>query len=188
MSQTVLAAIRWKLPRWPFQKCIAEELDQIQVHMTRIISKIHRLPYESVEQFCIRRNHVCRQVCSEIGQWSVVWAKCIVAWHLHVTRSGLYASLLNSVFRIRDDNWLQHRRSHFVPSNGDISTRRSIRAGNLGTRLYVGYVQTRWETGPFLARQVLENSGNSIRGPPLTIGTRIRRAASFLQQFFVRPP
>ena len=92
------------------------------------------------EQFCIRHNHVCRQVCSEIGQWSVVWAKCTVAWHLHVTRSGLYASLLNSVFRIRDDNWLQHRRSHFVPSNGDISTRRSIRAGNLGTRVYVGYV------------------------------------------------
>ena len=75
-----------------------------------------------------------------------------------------------------------------MPSNGDISTRRSIRAGNLGTRVYAGYVQTPWETWLFLARQVLENSGNSIRGPPLTTGTRIKRAASFFAAVFVRPP
>ena len=102
-----------------------------------------------------------------------------------MVRSRKHGSINSGLLEYHNNEWLLHKRSQWVASRGDNSSRVSALAGRTGTRLNLGHPQPRWEEGVALAREVLVTSDKSIKGGlSLGIGTRIRNAVSTLHELF----
>ena len=89
----------------------------------------------------------------------------------------------------RDNRWLAEQRRRFLPANGSASSRISLFSGRTGTRLNIGQPQPRWAAGVDLALAVLGGRADSHSSShALSIGSRIREAASIVAQFFAGSP
>ena len=163
------------------QTQVAVELDRIQTHMLGILSKIPRLQGELLQDWLIRRARISKKLAAKIGWWSSVWAKRVINWHEHVLRSTKH--IHSGILNYQEQNWLIARRLFWCTQNGSTSSRLSPFGGRTDTRICAGRPQQRWEQGVALARQLVEldpAQNSRIRG----VGTRIREAKRFLNQFF----
>ena len=186
LMRSVYSAINWKLARWPYQKSIAEELDGVQVHMVSILQRLPRLEGEDGVSWSRRSLRLARNSCSTIGLWSEAWARRAIDWHDHIMRRP---SILKDLFMCQNSDWLQARRSLFVPSHGSGSGHYSIHSGRTDTRLFPGQPPPRWESGIKLARSFLDTRSMGVRGNnALSLGNRIRQAAIRIRELFNRPP
>ena len=90
-----------------------------------------------------------------------------------------------SCINYHNSDWLLHKRSEWVVSNGSNSSRNSVWAGRTGTILSIGWPQPRWEEVVALVRSVLPSRDAALRGNrPLGIVSRIKNAMSTLPEFF----
>ena len=175
-SRTVLASFSWQIGRWPYQKTIAVEMDALQNRMVAIIQRLPRHSEDSIESWWRRRCRQARLTCARIGNWSILWAKRVLAWHKHVQREESRGTINSMLLEFHNDEWLWHRRAAFVPENGSQSTRLSVIAGRTGTRASSGPRQPRWEQGVSLAKQVLQTRETHARNTnPLSIANRFLR-------------
>ena len=78
--------------------------------------------------------------------------------------------------------WLLIQQSAWGAENGSHG-RVTALAGRMRTRLNISRPQQRWETGVALARQTVSERTRTRNGDqPLSIGSRIRNAVSFLNE------
>ena len=185
LLRTVFCTVSWKFSRWPFQKSVAVEMDNMQSHMVSIFIGIPRGDSEDWVSFVRRRRRLARNLCSRIGTWSEAWARRVISWHEHVMRGSW---VLSDLIQWKNSEWLEEQRARFVSSNS-LSSRNSLRAGRTGTRCNNGRPQPRWEEGVALARSFLESRPHALIGDnALSVGTRIRQALELMSEFFNRPP
>jgi len=185
LCRSVYATFAWKFGRWPYQKSIAVEMDQMQSKMVSVLIHLPFGPLETVEGYCRRKNKLAAQLCAKIGRWSLLWAAKVVDWHAHVTRSEQYGSMTAKLVKYHDAQWLFHKRACWVAEHASSSSRVTAVAGRTGTRLNIGQPQTRWEEGLALARSVMQSRESTLIGnKSLSIGSRIRNAMKETHSFF----
>jgi hypothetical protein len=177
LDRSVLSKANWKLARWPFQKTIAIEFDATQAAMTRKLLLCARKDGEDADSYDRRRKREARNFCARRGTWSRLWAKRVISWEAHFSRSGSrhvgYPHPCLCIYKFHDSEWLLHQRSEFVNS------RCSLTAGRTGTRLNVGRPQVRWEDGFNTARILLDSRVASVQGNNmLSISTIFRETFS----------
>ena len=63
MSRTVLAGVSCLFCRWPMQKSVSVELDQMQSKVMGILAKVPRLPHEHSEDRFKKRQNLVNIVC-----------------------------------------------------------------------------------------------------------------------------
>ena len=131
LQRTVIASFLWKVSRWPFQKSVAIEMDNMQSHMVSIFIGIPRGDSEDWVSFVRRRRRLARNLCSRIGTWSEAWARRVISWHEHVMRGSW---VLSDLVQWKNLEWLEEQRARFVSSNS-LTSRNTLRAGRTGTRL-----------------------------------------------------
>ena len=187
LSRTVLSAITWLFGRWPLQKSVSAELDQLQSRFLGILSKCRRDAHESLESWFKKRQRVGRALAGKIGFWSDVWRKRVLDWEAHICRSDGRNHVHCKMRKWHDLDWLQDKRLQFVAANGVSWGRNTPLAGRLGTRKASGQPQPRWGEGVALAHELStvrtqsaphNSSGSSF----LSVGSRIREARSFLSR------
>ena len=169
--------------RWPFQKKVAVEVDQLQVHMIAIISGIRRLSGETSTEWYKRRGRAAKTVAGRIGFGSEIWANRVIKWNDHVARcpKNYHSGLLN----YKNEPWLIARRLLNVPRISIGTAGNTPEAGRTGTRIWSGRPQPRWDAGVRLAKQLINTRSRSLRGSqPLGVGSRIREAKKYLTEFF----
>ena len=183
LARCVWDAVGWKVARWPFQKSIATDMDQLQCKMISVLSQISRLPGESPNTWWRRRARISRSLAAKVGFWSVAWAEKLRSWKFHVDRSEGYCPVFVQLLRCRDSSWLQRMRAEWVGALGSAQSRNSVLAGRTGSRLNIGQPQPRWEESLALAEQFLVTRDESMRrGEPLGVGSRIVEAVRALQE------
>ena len=159
-------------------------MDKLQCRMVSVLMRIPREAYEPFEVWCRRRGRAARAVCSRIGLWSTSWAKRVVSWHDHVVRSECRDAINSKILKYHDNEWLLHKRSQWIATNGINSNCITAFAGRTGTRLNSGHPQPRWEEGVALARWVVQSvdtaptRGGSSRG----LGSRIPSTISAFRE------
>ena len=182
LLRCVWSSFAWNLPRWPYQKTIAVEMDSLQAKMIATIINFSKKPCLSLHEWWCQRHRLARQVAARLGLWSIAWAKRICDWRDHVGRSGGYAPIMHGLLDLRGRDWLLARRAAWVPSEGSGDSRLSLRAGRTGTRAQGGRPQPRWDEGSQLAEVVLKSRDESNRGgAKLSISTRIVEAAKHIR-------
>ena len=127
--------VSWLFCRWPYQKGVATQLDQIQIRMMSMSAQIHGNEGEPLEDFWKRKKTAGRKLAGDIGFWSEIWRKRVLEWDAHVERS-IDRGHINAMLRQwHDSTWLQARRLEWVYSSGG---RNTPFAGRLGTRAFGG--------------------------------------------------
>ena len=98
------------------------------------------------------------------------------------------SGVMKDLLLIRNSDWLQARRSRFVPQSDSATDRNSLLAGRTGTRANGGKPQQRWDAGISLARSFLRSrSGSLCSNNALSVSTRIRNAVSEVIISFLMP-
>ena len=187
LSRTVLSAITWLFGRWPLQKSVSAELDQLQSRFLGILSKCRRDTHESLDSWFKKRQRVGRALAGKIGFWSDVWRKRVLDWEAHICRSDGRNHVHCKMRKWHDLDWLQDKRLQFVAANGVSWGRNTPLAGRLGTRKASGQPQPRWGEGVALAHELsnvrtVSAPHNSSGSSFLSVGSRIREARSFLSR------
>ena len=183
LLRCVLAAFSYKLPRWPYQKTIAVDMDACQAKMIATILRVPRRADQSLHDWWCARHCLAREVASRIGLWSLARAKRTVSFKQHISRSEGYCPLLHQLVEHRGSDWLATRRSSWVPAAGSGDSRLSLRAGRTGIRIEGGRPQPTWDEGPRLASAVIASRDSNTRGTAkLSISTRIAEAAAYIRE------
>ena len=126
LCRSVYSRFAWKFGRWPYQKSIAIEMDQMQSKMVSVLLNLPKSPLEDIEGYCRRRSRVARKVSAEIGLWSLMWAEKVINWHEHVLRGAkhssrsdgeAYLSMNANLIHFHDAKWLFHKRSQWTAQN-----------------------------------------------------------------------
>ena len=172
---------------WPFQKDVAAAMDRVMVNMVAMIIPVPKADGECWVGWLRRKRGLARGVCSDIGFWSLEWAKQVVSWNTHLKhKKGVFGALLE----FRGDVWLRNRRRNFVSASGISAGRCSEIAGRTGCRLNIGGPTPRWDASVKYAQATIDSqSADQIRNSALSENSRIRRAISAVSQFFSgRPP
>ena len=176
LYKTVVATVTWKMSRWPFQKAIAQEVDNLQTQMIAMILPCVPMLHESPDHFFRRRRRNALNLANHVGLWSLLWAKRVVDWDSHIRRGLERSHFCALIVVYHDAAWLQEQRSNFVNAN-----RNSIFAGRTSTRLNLGRPQTRWADGVMLAAHIFGTRSTNLRGQnATTVSTRIREALTFI--------
>ena len=131
-----------------------------------------------------KKRRIARDVCGRIRLWSVSWANRQTDWHDHIMR---HPGIMKNLLLLRNVDWLRTQRSAFAPSFISESSRNSIEAGRIGTRLNVGGPQPPWEEGVALVKSLLDSRSVAQSGHALSVGSRIREAAAALARLFHDP-
>ena len=148
MSRAVLPQLNFRCSRWPPQKQVRLEVDQLQQKMTASLVRLPRLIGEDAEAYVRRRGREARRINTEQGMWSNHWFSRCLRWDAHLARPRNFNSWPAQLRDYRGKQWLMDRRASFVSSDSSSS----ILAGRTGTRAARGKVHTRWHDGVDLAR------------------------------------
>ena len=175
LYRTVTSAVTWRMSAWPFQKTVAQELDNLQCKMLcKILPCVPRAS-ETLDSFDRRRKRNARNVAGKIGLWSMLWASRSLAWHKHLTRGASY-HFCYDLLNYHDQAWLREQRTPYVTCS-----RNSATAGRTSTRQNIGRPQVRWSDGVELATHIFETRNVSAQGSnAVTVSTRTREALTFL--------
>jgi len=152
MSRAVLPQLSFRCSRWPPQRQIASELDNLQQKMTASLLRLPPAPGEEAEDYVRRRGRAARKICTEQGMWSNHWFGRATRWDEHLARPRNWKSWPARLREYRGRQWLIERRAHFAPSVASRSSTASVFAGRTGTRSFRGKVHTRWHDGIDFAR------------------------------------
>ena len=121
MSHACNLALLHRCSRWPPQPTIAAELDRVQSKMVAVLLQVGRLPGESADVFCRRRNRRAGEACAKIGKWSLQWFERAKAWNAHIARGHNPYSWPSLLKPFHDVDWLEEQR--FLSSRQGTSTR-----------------------------------------------------------------
>ena len=149
ISRAVAPQIDFRCSRWPPQKNIAHELDNLQQKMVSIALREPKLPEEDVINYVRRRGRIARKFCSEQGFWSQRRFKRVIRLISRATNNQSWPARL---YKYHDKGWLIERRASFIVATSSAS---SILAGRTGTRAFQGCVHTRWHDGVEFASSCL---------------------------------
>ena len=145
LQRTVLAVVAFRFSRWPPQKQIAHELDQLQATMICYVLGVRPNISEDPAAFCRRRMRLAHAKAKETGRWSDLWCRRFLEWDAHLCRHHEHPAY--RIRETRDAAWLRERRTRFA----HISTRHSqhwgMLAGRTMTTASAGHVAPRWEDG-----------------------------------------
>ena len=104
-----------------------------------------------------KRQSIGRSLAGQIGLWSSNWVNRFINWNEHIARSAQYNNVLAELRSWHDPKYLMPLRLRFVPEglglNG-LGSRNRPDAGRLGSRVFGGTPQPRWETGVKLAYEL----------------------------------
>ena len=75
LSRTVLSGMAWLFCRWPYQKAMSVEMDNLQGRMMSVLAKVPRESHESVEIWFKKRQKVGAELARKVGLWSSIWCK-----------------------------------------------------------------------------------------------------------------
>ena len=141
---------------------------------------------ESIDHYCRRRLRQARNVCQQVGFWSLLWGERVIKWEEHLKRGERYTHLCARLMSFHGTQWLMEQRSAFVPtdSRNMNGSRNSLFSGRTGTRMNIGRPQPRWQDGCSIARDAKKARAQSIKGKNArTIGTIIREALETARAF-----
>ncbi len=110
VTRAVQPQFEWKCSRWPYQKTIAIELENLQCQMIARCVKFERLPTETLDQYDRRRKRESRNIVCKHGSWAIRWAERVVNWHNHVLRAEARGFILPQLWRWHDRQWLMQQR------------------------------------------------------------------------------
>ena len=152
MSRAVLPQLSFRCSRWPPQRQIRLELDQLQQKMVASLIRLPRDAGEEAADYVRRRGRSARKICIEQGMWSHHWFSRSVLWDDHLARPRNFNSWPAQLREYRGKQWLMDRRASFAPSVASSDSTVSILAGRTGTRSVRGKVHVRWHDGIDFAR------------------------------------
>ena len=135
----------FRVSRWPPQKVIAQELDQMQAAMIASILRRRPLPGEGLAIFFRRRMRDAHVIARSQGTRSSKWFRRFEKWNEHLDRHPEHAS--SHVMATRASPWLQARRAVFAASSSIRTNSWTSLAGRTDTRNHRGFVAQRWESG-----------------------------------------
>ena len=147
MSRAVLPQLSFRCSRWPPQRQVKIELDQLQQKMVASIVRLPQIPGEEAKNYVRRRGRAARKTCAEQGMWSRHWFGRAVRWDEHLARPRNFNSWSAQLRDYRGKEWLMDRRASFAPSVASRGSSVSIYAGRIGTRSVRGKVHVRWHDG-----------------------------------------
>ena len=133
MQRAVRPRLDFRCSRWPPQRQIAAEADNLQQKMLSCMLRLPRLDGETPEAYVRRRGRIARRHCHQQGSWSARWFKRAVAWDHHLGRPRNSDTWSAKLRDFRGKAWLQERRALF--------------GGRTATRAIHGKVQMRWHDG-----------------------------------------
>ena len=149
LSKAVLPQLEFRCSRWPPQKTVARELDDMQRKMYATIARIPRHPAEATDQYVRRRGREAATACRLAGTWSSRWFKRACKWNEHLERPRNSVNWSAKLLHYHDRAWFIQKRASLLPSNPRIG---SCLAGRTDTRADRGGVCRRWHDGIAFAR------------------------------------
>ena len=152
MGRAVLPQLKCRCSRWPPQRQVACEIDDLQQKMTASLMRLPRTPGEEAPEYVRRRGRLARKICSENGMWSHKWLQRAVRWDNHLARPQNFHSWPARLREHRGKQWLMDRCASFVPVGASQSSSHSMLAGRTGTRAFRKYVHIRWHDSIDFAR------------------------------------
>ena len=153
-ARCVKSVLNYRWSRWPPAPTSANNLRALQRKMVACIVKSPWVEGDSPESCARRKGRLVTNIISRTGCWVNAWIARWSAWNSHPGRHPEMPA--SKLLKYRDANWLQKRRSAFVPVNARSWKSWSNFAGRTDTRACSGVVHTRWEAGAVYA------SGNSV--------------------------
>ena len=106
-----MLSFRW--PRWPFVRTHAKQLDRVQKAMYRSILGFKQGPSDDAGSFYRRVYRTTNAYFRERGLWSVLWAKSVLAWIVHVVRNSNLSCWSTALLQLVPVNELARRRTQF---------------------------------------------------------------------------
>ena len=152
LGRAVLPQLDFRCSRWPPQRQIACEVDQLQQKMVASLLRLPRLDGEEAPEYVRRRGRVARRITSANGPWSCKWFRRAVLWDEHLARPQNHHSWPARLREFRGKQWLIDRRASLAPAASSHNSSHSVLAGRTCTRSFRGKVNTRWHDGIDLAR------------------------------------
>ena len=143
LNRSCAPLLSYRCSRWPPQRRVAQELDQLQGKMVSILLRMPRRPGEAINEYCRRRNREAAKKCKKVGLWSLHWFKRAVAWDRHIQRGHNPFSWPSLLHEFHDASWLEHQR-HCQNLRGT------------GTRVSAGRPHARWNEGIAFASRRLQ--------------------------------
>ena len=129
--------------RWPPQKSIEKELDQLQNSMMSTLVPITRNPYENINSFICRRGRAAKALSKKAGLWSVEWETRAARWLGHLKRHP--ESPGGKVLAYHNMQWLRDRRAELLKRKNPKSLQYSLFSGWTDSRVLRGRPSPRFE-------------------------------------------
>ena len=144
LTRATVPLLSFRCSRWPPQRQIASEVDQVQQKMVASLMRLPPLPGEEAADYVRRRGRAARKVCTDCGTWSHHWFARSVRWDQHLGRPANFHSWPSQLREYKGKQWLMERRASFASA---LRSNVSVHAGRTGTRACRGIVHTRWHDG-----------------------------------------
>ena len=148
----VRSVFRYTAARWPYQRQIAKEIDQVQFRMTAALMRVERNPVEDDAEYFRRRAHLASFEARRQGKWSETWARDVLAIDGHFARNTSGKLWTSKLREWKGLQWLREARALRAPTLSIARRPFTSEAGATGTRLRPGIVHTRWHDGVAQAR------------------------------------
>ena len=129
--------------RWPPQKAIEKDLDQLQNNMMSTLVAITRNPYENINSFMCRRGRAAKVLSKKAGLWSVEWKKRAEKWLSHLKRHP--ESPGGKVLAHHNIHWLREKRAELLKKRNPKSLKYSLLSGWTDSRVRQGRPSARFE-------------------------------------------
>ena len=111
LNRACRSVLRYRCSRWPPQPTFAVELDRLQTKMVAAMMRTPRLPGETAQDFCRRRNISAATHCRSSGRWSHDWFARSTRWDQHIQRSHVPHCWLMLMRSFQDSLWLESCRA-----------------------------------------------------------------------------
>ena len=87
LSRAVVPQLNFQCSRWPPQRQIAKEIDNLQQQIiVPTLLKVPRSDGEELENYIRRRAKSVRRVCAQNGMWFLGWFRRVLDWDEHLQR------------------------------------------------------------------------------------------------------
>ena len=138
---TKIIAFVWS--RWPPQKAIEKELDQLQNSMMSTLVVITRNPHENINSFICCRGRAAKVLGKKAGLRSVEWRKRAEKWLSHLKRHP--ESPGGKVLAHHNMQWLRERRAELLKRKNPKSLKFSLFSGWTDSRVLWSRPSPRFE-------------------------------------------
>ena len=137
LDSSVRSIARFRWPRWPFTRELADKLDACQRKFLYALFPVQPRLDEQIDEFFARRHRAASRLASASGRWSTIWLGDLRKWHAHVQRKHDPHTWSHHLLDWKGHQWLTLQRL-WNSARGESRT---------GTRVSRGKPRRRWEEG-----------------------------------------